>query len=226
MASINSKVEFSTSKAETLVRGLKELGEFDREEFHKQASKTQVTRIRKRTRQAQQDVDGVLFATLAENTQNSAFPRPKPGQKELPNSVRGPNHILEADGSMLKAMTHEGNGERGRVFFADSKSEQIAIWQNEGTRGPYDIMPRNAKALRIPLVGGGGNVQDKPKRSKRLSPLKVLGEASKGVFTRKVTHPGLKPRKFFGFSDDDIKAVVKIAERMAQVTLRKLRASL
>lgn len=220
-SSVTARIQFEDDKANALVRDLRELAHFDREEFHKQAAATQVTRIRKRTQRDQLDVNEHPFRVLATNTVRSARPKPVKGQKKLPDTVRGPGHILEDGGQMLQAMASEGTDAQGRVFFNSPDAEQRAVWHNAGTQ-PYNIFPKNAKVLRIPTVGGA--LQQPKRRSKRLSGAKVTGDVGKGIFAKGVRHPGIPQRKFFGFAERDIAEIVKIAERLNEVKLRRMRA--
>lgn len=62
---------------------------------------------------------------------------------------------------------------KGAVVYA---SAEHALYIEEGTRGPYPIRPRNRKALRIPVPGGGY------------------------LFRKLVNHPGIQAKPFF-FAD-------------------------
>lgn len=105
--------------------------------------------------------------------------------------------------------------EREAILYSNSP---IARFQNDGTRGPYEIRPKNGKALALPFLPGrdsGGGTAGTGKAG-RFS-LKGLGRASRNAtgafvaakgpragktvsphtnvaFYAHVTHPGLTPR--------------------------------
>ncbi len=63
-----------------------------------------------------------------------------------------------------------------------------ARFHQEGTQGPYDIRPKDKKAVKVPGVGA----------------------------RKKVTHPGIPARPFMGISDDDRKQIAAFLQRLVQ----------
>lgn len=207
--------------AQGLSRTLAILGHFDRTLFHRDAARRVRTRILERTRQRGVDVHGRPFRPLASSTIRSARPKPKCGQKRLPRRVRGPGHILEDTGQMLRSLTYAWSARSGRVFFDDPEAERIASYHNSGTK-PYTILPGGgecrATVLRIPIVAGGR--LRRPRGRRRLSTVPVESGQPTGIFARRVRHPGLPRREFFGLDESDIAEVEQIALRQIAAQLR------
>lgn len=102
-----------------------------------------------------------------------------------PNTLakRGPNaKILQDKRFLLRSFDFQSHGDavdvgvihdgnQGNVSLSD-----IAGFHQYGTRGPYVIRPKSAKALRFTVAGGGGKF------------------GANIVFRRSVTHPGLPAR--------------------------------
>ena len=207
--------------AQGLSRTIRQLAVLDKTTFHRDAARRVRTRILERTRKRGVDVNGRPFTPLKESTIRSARPKPKCGQKRLPARVRGPGHILEDTGRMLKALTYAWSAQSGRVFFSDPGAERIASYHNSGTQ-PYTILPGGgecqATVLRIPIVAGGR--MRRPRGRKRLSAVPVVAGEPQGIFARRVRHPGLPKREFFGLDESDIAEVIEIAQRQIEAQLR------
>lgn len=73
-------------------------------------------------------------------------------------------------------------GDHGSDFAEVFSTSKQAPWHQDGTDGPYRILPTSAKALNIPGVG--------PRKS--------------------AMHPGLVARPFIGISDDDADAIGRL----------------
>lgn len=101
---------------------------------------------------------------------------------------------LNKSGRMLESFKRRGVISNTVTLGFDGTTEsQRAAWHHSGTR-PYEIKPKNAKAL-----------------------------AFAGIVTKRVHHPGLPSRKLVGLPDSDRRLIAEVSDDYLLVILNSVR---
>jgi hypothetical protein len=100
----------------------------------------------------------------------------------------------------------------GKITGGVENTSKVGLFLHEGTglygpnKAPYEIKPKNGKALHFEIAG---SVQG--------------NEAGKGVFAKRVMHPGIKPDPFISRAVHKTKAIFK--RNMAGAIKRTMKQS-
>lgn len=127
-----------------------------------------------------------------------------PWAKLRPNTVagrrRGSSLILQDTGAAGLKGSYQMNfdSQKAVVGSADPK----ALWHGKGTKGPYDIYPRNAKALAFPAAGPFSSVATKKLRTSKvkfsfssIATRRTYRAGQNFILAKHVVHPGLPARR-------------------------------
>jgi phage gpG-like protein len=104
--------------------------------------------------------------------------------------------ILQNNGLLRASHTYEASAGKVVVGFPNNR---IAEYHHWGTPGPYEIRPRNAKALMFfapPGTGGAGRttIIKRKKGAPKVGLANKSGSKQSVIFATHVMHPGLKAR--------------------------------
>ena len=133
----------------------------------------------------------IMFRSFAQNFKEQG--RPRHWTRLSPNTIagrrKGSDKILQDTGRLRMSTIARGTPgnlyRQGKNYLKMGSRLSIAPHHQYGTR-PYDIVPRNAKALRFMTAQGIR-------------------------YAMRVHHPGLDARPFVMFQDEDVKALTKLA---------------
>ena len=103
------------------------------------------------------------------------------------------SRILYDSGDMLNSFHYQVMAARLTLGFDGTRESNLAAWHHSGTK-PYEIKPKNAKAL-----------------------------AFAGIVTKRVHHPGLPSRKLVGLPDSDRRLIAEVSEDYLLVILNSVR---
>ncbi len=114
----------------------------------------------------------------------------RPWAKLSPNTIagrrKGSSRILQDTGGLKSSFTerHDANGVRVGT------AKEISLYHQFGTR-PYEIRPKNAKALAFTMAGGGRAVKA---AFSSINTKRTFRKGQKLTFAKFVNHPGLVAR--------------------------------
>lgn len=132
-----------------------------------------------------------------------------PWPRLSPNTIagrrKGSSRILQDTGRLKTSFTHRVSGRGVSV----GTNVEYAPFHQFGTKGPYEIKPKNAKALAFKMAGGGSAVR--ASFSSRATKA-TYRKGDKYVIVRSVMHPGLKAR-----------SMLPSAEQITPILLRTAR---
>lgn len=143
----------------------------------------------------------------------------------------GPAQILRNTGAYQRSFDLRTEPTRAVVF----STSPIAPFQEFGTKGPYPIVPKNAKALALPFLPGrdAGKGTAGTGKAGRFS-LAGIGRGGKSrasgkkvaaysnvSFRKKVMHPGLAKRPVFPTPAQIVPRLVAVGERVIQAVLKR-----
>lgn len=115
-----------------------------------------------------------------------------PWQKLSENTIagrrKGSSRILQNTGILRASFQPQVTSTEVRV----GSALKVALWQNEGTKGPYPIVPKNALALAFPSA----NPNKKVRYSfSSIATRRTYKRGQELLIVKKVMHPGLVARR-------------------------------
>ena len=126
---------------------------------------------------------------------------------------QGSRTILQNNGGLRQSFVKTSDSTQATV----GSALQVAQWQHEGTKGPYPIVAKNARALAFVVAGAG--IKVKSSFSSTVTKRTYI-KGTNLLITQKVMHPGLVARPMLPdennqeFIDDLIQTTENFIEEM------------
>lgn len=133
-------------------------------------------------------------------------------QELTPNTIAGrrknSSRILQNTGLLRPSFDYEATSTEVRI----GSPSKIALFHNEGTKGPYEILPRNKMALSFAVAQGGVRVGRKLAQKSARTGTGHLRTGINAVVVKKVIHPGLVARRMLPNEAELLPRLIKTTE--------------
>lgn len=121
---------------------------------------------------------------------------------------KGSRLILQDTGTLRPSFGYQATSTEVRI----GSPSKLALFHNEGTRGPYEIAPKNKLALAFVVAEGGRKVTRKLAQQSARFGTGHLRVNQGAIVVKSVIHPGLSPRRMLPNENELLPRLVKTTE--------------